>query len=244
MPQSLSILITAYNEEANIQRTVEAVLREIPCLIDDWEIVFVESGSADNSLQVIKEYCAAHENMRYLHQETKEGMGAALRAGYPLCTKEWICHLEADLPYDLIHVRKAVPYFDDYDFIRGYRSGSDQRDSWWFYNENGFAGTALRTAFHYGYYYFLRGLYNLSVRDVNYSFKFVRREMVDKLDLRSNGWFIDTELYLEMVKAGARIKAISIKYNMREAGKSTVSLVSPFPIINDALAYRLKRWRK
>jgi glycosyltransferase involved in cell wall biosynthesis len=242
-PHSISFIVPVYNEEANIRDTLQTALAVIPRVCPDFEIIVVESGSTDNSLQIIREEGAKNKNIVVSHQERKEGMGSALRAGYRLCTKEWIAHLEADLPFDLDDVAVASQYFEHYDFIRGYRTGSDGRPNGWVYSK-GLLKTVVRLAFHHGYNFFVYRLFNLDIHDINFSFKLIRRSFIKKLDLRTNGWFIDTELVLELKKAGARFKEIPIRYSVRNKGRSSVTAVSPLPIMREALRYRFRRWKK
>ncbi len=239
---SISFIIPVYNEEANIRETLHTALAVFPRLCPEFELIVVESGSTDGSLRIIREEAEKDPRVVVFHQDRKEGMGSALREGYRLSTKSWVCHLEADLPFDFEDVAAASRYFGEFDFVRGVRIGENGRPDGWIYSR-GLLKTLVRIGFHRGYNLFVRVLFGTSVPDINFSFKLIRAEVLKKLDLRTNGWFIDTELVLELVKAGARFKAIPVKYNVRHRGRSSVSAVSPLPIVKEALKYRLTRWR-
>jgi dolichol-phosphate mannosyltransferase len=241
---SLSVLIPVYNEEENLPETLAAITGELEQLTADWEIVVVESGSTDGSLRIAEEAAARDPRVCYLHQERREGMGSALRAGYALCTKDWICHLEADMPFEPRFVSAAAEYFDDYDFICGIRASWEDNELMWCYSRDSYLETVLRGTYHFGYKMFLNLLFGLYVNDINYSFKLLRRSVLSRLDLRCRGWFIDTELVFELVKAKARIKTMPVKYRMRQRGDSKVHLLAPLPIMADAVRYRLTRWRR
>lgn len=241
---SLTVLVPAYNEEENIRATIDAVREELPRAADDWEILVVESGSTDATLALARAEAARDPRIRVLHQERREGMGCALRAGYAAAEKDWICHLEADLPFEPRYITAAAAYFDDYDFVSGYRASSEVNEMMWRYSKENYFETVVRGTYHYGYKIFLNMLFGLYVNDINFSFKVLRRSMVQKLDLRAKGWFIDTELVFELVRNQARIKTIPVKYRERQAGSSTVSILSPIPIMWDAVRYRMTRWEK
>jgi glycosyltransferase involved in cell wall biosynthesis len=242
-PPFISLLIPIHNEEDNIGNTLRIVRDEMPQITPHWEVVVVESGSSDASLEIVQEEAGRCRNIRYVHQPRREGMGSALRAGYRLCRGEWVCHLEADMPFDISYLAEACEYFKDYDFIRGYRTSKRDSILPWVYSRDNMLETLLRAIFHHGYRFYVGLLFGKFVRDINFSFKVIRREKLDQVNLTANGWFIDTELYLELVKAGARIKVLPITYNMRENGTSTVTYVSPFPIMKDAFHYRRTRWK-
>ena len=239
----ISLLIPVHNEEDSIGRTLLTVREEMPSITPNWEVVIVESGSTDNSLKIVREEAGKCNNIRYLHQPRREGMGSALRAGYGHCRGDWVCHLEADMPFDISYIAKASEYFNDYDFIRGYRTSKRDSILPWVYSKENMLETLLRAVFHHGYRFYVWALFGKFVRDINFSFKIIRKEKLNQLNLKTNGWFIDTELYLELLKTGARIKVLPVTYNMRENGDSTVTYVSPFPIIKEAFYYRRNRWK-
>jgi glycosyltransferase involved in cell wall biosynthesis len=240
---SISLLVPVFNEEENLPVALAEAQEEMERLGADWEIVVVESGSTDRSLAIVQEAAQRDPRVRWVHQQRREGMGSALRAGYAVCEKEWICHLEADLPFDLSYISRAASHFADRDFIGGYRASAEDNEIMWRYVRDSYFHTVIRGTFHYGYRLFLTYLFGIYVNDINFSFKLVRRAMVERLDLRSRGWFIDTELVFELVKAQARIKTLPVRYRERRAGESTVSVLTPLTLVKDAVLYRLTRWR-
>lgn len=241
-PISISALVPVYNEEENLETTLTTATAALDGLGADWEIVVVESGSTDRSLDIVRAAAAAEPRIRWLHQERREGMGSALRAGYRLCTKRWICHLEADLPFDLAYIGRAAEHFGDYDFVGGYRASGEDNEIMWRYARDDYLHTVVRGSYHYGYRLFLTLLFGVYVNDVNFSFKLIRRSLLERLDLRSRGWFIDTELVFELVRAGARMKTLPVRYRERQAGTSTVRIWAPVPLMLDAFRYRISRW--
>ncbi len=238
---SISFIIPVYNEAGTIRNTLRSALAVLPKISPGFELVVVESGSTDKSLEIIREEAEKEPRIIVCHQERKDGMGSALREGYRLSSKEWVCHLEADLPFDFKEVAVASQYFHDFDFIRGVRVGDNGRRDGWLYSHN-ILKTVVRFSFHRGYNLLVRLLYGIMAPDINFSFKLIRTALVKELDLRTNGWFIDTELVLELKKAGARCKELPIKYCVRCGGHSSVTAVSPFPILKEALKYWFARW--
>jgi glycosyltransferase involved in cell wall biosynthesis len=240
---SISALMPVYNEEVNLEAALAGAAEALGRHATDWEVVVVESGSTDRSLEVVRAAARREPRIRWLHQPRREGVGAALRAGYPLCRMEWVAHLEADLPFDLDYLGRAAEHFEGYDFIGGYRASGEDNEIMWRYARDDYLHTVFRGTYHYGYRLFLTLLYGVYVNDVNFSFKLIRRSLLERLALRSKGWFIDTELVFELVRAGARIKTMPVEYRERRAGRSTVRLWAPLPMIRDAVVYRLTRWR-
>lgn len=239
---SISVVMPVHNEEKNLRSTLAQAREELSALTADWEIIVIESGSTDRSLEILTQEAAADPRIRCLHQERREGLGSAFRAGYRECRKRWVCHLDADMPFDLDYFRVAAEHFDDSDFISGYRSGTESGGRFWLYTEQTLPSMVLRAVYHYGYRALARLVFGPSVEDVNFSFKVIRRSMVHGLDLRSKGWFFDTELTLELLKSNARIKTIPVKYRHREQGESKVSVFAAIPLLVELIHYRATRW--
>lgn len=237
---SVSCIIPMYNEAENCCRIIESAEGIFSSLLRDWEIIVVESGSTDNTLEKIENHARGNDRIHIYHQDVKEGMGSALRLGYSKCTKDIICHLEADSPFDLVYFRKALPILLDNDYVIGYRVGKKEDNFRWTYRNAGKNWLLVRAAFHVGYNLMLRMIFGLIVRDVNFSFKIFKREHIQGLDLVSKGWFIDAELLLELKRKGLLPIEMPIEYEDRFAGRSTVNIAEPFRMIKEMLVYMAK----
>lgn len=99
-----SVGVTAYNEESNIGRLLEALLSQELHSVEISEIIVVASGCTDDTLPIVREYCARSSLVRLIVQEKREGKTAAINV-FLREAKEDICVLESGdtLPrYDTI----------------------------------------------------------------------------------------------------------------------------------------------
>ena len=64
----ISVAIATYNEEENIPKVISAATEALSWFTSDWEILFVESGSTDNSLKLIQEEVAHKDKLLELKQ--------------------------------------------------------------------------------------------------------------------------------------------------------------------------------
>jgi hypothetical protein len=103
----------------------------------------------------------------------------------------------------------AIPLTRKADIVIGWRKS--RAESW------------RRTVMSGIYNWIIRRFFRLHVRDVNFAFKLVRRELLEQILLTSEGSFIDAELLLEMKRIGARIAEIGMDYCPRVAGVSTLA---------------------
>ena len=237
---SVSCVIPMYNEEDNVETILRAAETSLSQLVYEWEIVIVESGSTDTTRERINRYIKNKSNIIVVFQTKKEGMGSALRAGYKHCSKELVWHLEADSPFEMEYLKRALPILIENDCVVGYRIGVRKDNYKWSYGRQGKIKGAIRSFFHIGYNLTLRFLFCLVIRDVNFSFKIFKRKHLLDLKLNSNGWFIDAEILLELKKKGIFPIEMPIEYRDRDRGTSTVGLASPLKIIGEMLYYKFK----
>lgn len=240
---SISCIIPMHNEKENAERVIKEAGNLFSELGVDWELIIIESGSTDNTLEKVKELAKGTSRIRVFHQDRKEGMGSALRLGYSKCSKDLIFHLEADSPFEVRNFQKALPIFFENDYVIGYRIGPKEKNFKWSYSNMGkFA--LLRAIYHMGYNLLLRLVFGLVVRDVNFSFKIFKRNHIRDIRFVSNGWFFEAEILLELKRKGIIPIEMPIVYKDRTAGQSTVNLFTPLPMFYEMARYIIVRNRK
>jgi hypothetical protein len=99
----------------------------------------------------------------------------------------------------------------------------------------------LRTFYTLAYSALVRTLFRLRLRDINFSFKLFRRSLLERIELRSEGSFIDAEFLLRARRAGATIIQMGVDYFPRVRGVS--SLASP-RVIAGILREMARLWRE
>ena len=96
----ISIVIPTYCEEGNIVELYEQLQRELTkSEIHSFEIIFVNDGSKDNSLEKIKELAIRDERVKYIHFSRNFGHQNALRAGLDLAKGGAVISMDADLQH-------------------------------------------------------------------------------------------------------------------------------------------------
>jgi glycosyltransferase involved in cell wall biosynthesis len=227
---SISVFLPAYNEEENIERAVlssVAVLREIS---DDWEVIIVNDASQDRTGEIGERLAAEIPGVRIIHHEKNTRLGGALRTGFANSSKELVFYTDADNPIDMNDLKKAVPLMADADFITGYRLNREE--------------PLKRKIYSRCYNWLIRLLFGLKVRDVNFSFKLVKQEVLKKAKLRSMGSFIDAELLIEARKYGFKIREMGVRYYPRTRGVSTLATPSViFKILEELWIYYRRYYR-
>lgn len=123
----LSIIVPCYNEEKVIDETISVILnvtRELMIKnIVDYEIIFVDDGSVDNTFHVIEKHSNLHKEIKILKLSNNFGHQKAILAGYENSTGDLITTLDADLqdPPELIG-QMVEKIEDGFDIVYGARS--------------------------------------------------------------------------------------------------------------------------
>jgi len=225
--KALSVILPAYNEEGNVERAVRSSAEAVASLVEDFEIVAVDDGSRDQTPSILarlREELGIR--LAVVTHETNLGYGTALRAGFDAARGRLVFYTDADNQFDLKELVDFLPLTEEYDAILGYRVGR-QDGSFRLMVSNGYNALA---SFAFG----------MKVRDLNCSFKLFRREALTSIHLEEDHFFIDTEIVIQLHRAGYRYTQKGVRHYPRTAGKSTVKL-SDVPFTFAAL---LKLWVK
>lgn len=217
-PPSVSIVFPLFNEEDYAVRAYEAAKEALAQVTNDWQIVLVNDCSTDRTREIIDGLSAGDARVTVVHNAVNRKLGGTLRAGYAVATKDLILYTDADLPFDLFELKRAVRLleYQKADVLSAYRFDR---------TSEGF----IRTVYSFIYNTLVRVVFGLALKDVNFSFKLFRRPLLSKFDLKSEGSFIDVEFLCRARKAGASIIQIGVDYFPRSRGVSTLS--SPTVIV-------------
>jgi len=230
--RSLSVVIPAYNEEACIEKcivTLETVLRGV---VSDFEIIVVNDGSRDRTEAILDEMRRSRPYLTAVHHDRNRGLGAGLRSGFARARKELTFYSDADLPFDFAELVRALRVLElkNADVVAGFRH--DRTDE-----------GLKRIVYSFAYNWLIRVLFGLRIRDVNFSFKLIRTDRLQAMDLRSEGSFIDAEMMVHADRQELFICQIGLDYFKRRYGQSNLSSLGTIATIIRELAGNYRRLR-
>ena len=201
----LSVVMPVYNEEA----TLEECLRRVFALDMDLEVVAVDDGSSDRSHEILQNLAAKHDGrLRVFRHERNQGKGAALRTGFANVRGDVVIIQDADLEYDPSEYPMLLEPIQDgrADVVFGSRflGGPHRVHLYMHYLANRFL-TAVSNL-----------LTNLNLTDMETCYKAFRKEVVERLDLRSRSFTVEPEITAKVARMGARVYEVPISYSGRE----------------------------
>ena len=206
MSKGLSIVIPVYNEEGNLKSAIDSIISAIKDMVADFEIIVVNDGSTDRSLEIAESASKQCHQIRVFSHTKNLGQGTALATGYAQCRKDYVTYVPADgqvNPAELINILKAA---EDADIIITFRS--NRFDYSFFRLINSFVYIALNQI-----------LFGLKYRDINWVHMYNRR-IFEKVKIRSTGVFILGEILAKAKRIGFTIKEIPSTYYPRKNGRA------------------------
>ena len=223
-----------FNEEENIERAVHFAEGVLTDMTDDFEIIIVNDASTDRSPEIADALARLNPCVKVFHHERNLKLGGTLRTGFSKATKELVFYCDSDLPVDLLELKRAVRImeFTQSDFISAFRFDR---------TAEGF----VRTFYSVAYNLLIRYLFPIRVKDINFSFKLFKREILDQVALEAQGSFIDAELLIKSKLHGFKITQFGVDYFPRNRGLST--LATPDVIVKmlrELIAFRTKMRRE
>jgi glycosyltransferase involved in cell wall biosynthesis len=211
MAPSLSVVLPAFNEEENIERAVGRCLDVLPDLVEDFEVIVVDDGSVDRTTEVLAPLLERHHpRVRLLRHRRNLGYGAAIANGFRHANGDLLFYTDADNQFDVAEIKWFLPLVSGVDVVVGFRV----------YRYD----TVVRSMLSWGYNRLVNVLFRVRVRDVDCAFKLFRREVIEKIDVESDDFFVDTELVARARKWNFRIIEKGVRHYPRTAGETTVQV--------------------
>jgi len=209
----ISVVIPMYNEEENVIKTlaeVNNVLRNF----NKYEIIIVDDGSTDKTSSLVNRELSSNSNIILLKHPVNMGMGRALRTGFEKADGDIIVTIDADLSYDPTNIPKLAEEMDEStDVVIGsqYMKGGATENI-----------PALRLFISKSANKIVGYAMADDLSTVTGVLRAYKKEVLDSIELNSDGTEINPEIISKAKAVGFNIKEIPVTLKVRELGKSKV----------------------
>lgn len=164
----LSVVVPCFNEEAGIQRLVEVLSATLPSIAQDFEVILVDDGSRDQTLDRLRAVARQDDRFRYLSFSRNFGKEAAILAGMSEATGDAVAVLDADLQHPPELLSKMLPFLNQgYDQVVAARTRTGD--------------AAARTFASRLYYRLVNHMVDVELEDGVGDFRVLSRKAIDAL---------------------------------------------------------------
>ena len=209
MIRKICFVIPVCNEEENLlplHAELTAVAQTLPY---SYRVLFVDDGSSDGSLEVIRGLAAADPRVAYLALTRHSGQSAALAAGFQQADGDVVVTLDADLQNDPADIPKLLAYYGEYEMVNGWRV--ERRDPW-----SKRLGSRIANAVR-------NRLTGEAIRDTGCSLKVMDAALLKRIKLyRGLHRFLPTLMRSE----GARVIEVPVGHRPRLHGRSKYRILN------------------
>jgi dolichol-phosphate mannosyltransferase len=218
MAMELSIISPMYNEEGNVEYTVEEIRQVLAEYEKPWELILVNDGSTDRTLEAATRIAGKYENVTVISYVANRGRGYALRQGFARARGRLIITIESDLSWNAECILEMIKKFEEditidvilgSPYMKGGRTENVPRKRLLISQlGNKILGLAMKG--------------NFSM--VTQMFRGYRKEVIDSLELEADRKEIHLEILSKALAAGYRAVEIPAVLKWRASGTSTFRL--------------------
>lgn len=219
----ISVFLPVFNEEPNLRPLHKKLDAALKVLGRSAEIVYVDDGSSDGSLQILRELADSDPRVRVVALRRNYGQTAAMAAGIDAARGKVLIPMDADLQNDPADIVRLLEKLDEgYDVVSGWRK--NRKDKMFTRKIPSMLANRL-----------ISWIGGVPLHDYGCSLKAYRRESLE-----------DVKLYGEMHRfipiyaswAGASVTEIPVEHHARTMGKSKYGLSRTVKVVFDLLTIK------
>jgi len=201
LPPCLSVVIPVYNEAGTVAKVLRTVLAQQ--LVQ--QAIVVDDGSTDGTWAALQPFASAAPRVVLVRHERNCGKGAALRTGFARATSPIVLVQDADLEYDpgeyYLVLKPILAGQADAVYGSRFQGAGAHRVLYYWHS----VGNKLVTTFS-------NMLTDLNLSDVETCFKAFRREVLQQVALREDGFGVEPEITAKISRLQLRIYEVPISY--------------------------------
>jgi len=218
-----SVVVPLYNEEQTVEELYARLTKTMSETGLRYELVFVDDGSTDNTLEILKEITGRDGKVTVVELRRNFGQTAALAAGFDIAAGQIIISMDGDLQ----HTPEEIP-----NFIEKINAGYDVVSGW---RKNRVDNLVLRKIPSRVANWFASKISGVEIHDFGTTFKAYRREIIEELNLYGEMHRFIPAL---LAGSGARIIEIPIQNIVRPRGESNYGISRTFRVVFDLITLR------
>lgn len=205
----LSVVVPVYNEEKNLQPLTQKLKEVLNELDKDYEIIYIDDGSTDQSLSKLQTIAEKEERIKVIQFRGNFGQTAALSAGFDHARGEVVIPMDADLQNDPKDIPKLLDKIDEgFDIVSGWRK--NRKDPLFTKKIPSIISNKLASK-----------LTGVQLHDFGCTLKAYKKEVLDQIQL-----YGELHRYIPALasRTGVKIAEVVVQHHPRKAGKTKYGL--------------------
>lgn len=213
----ISAIIPVFNEEESLEAFYKVLLPNLSKLDKSYEIIFVDDGSTDRSLEILKKFEKENKNVRILSFRQRRGKAEALTSGFRVANGDLIVTLDADLQDRPEEIKNLIKkHKEGFDLVSGWRK--DRKDS---------VFKIISSKF---FNFLMSSFWGVHLHDYNCGLKLYTKEAVHGLNLYGG---MHRFIPLLVSEKGFNVTEIPVVHVARKYGKSKYGVSKVFKDVPD-----------
>lgn len=214
---SMSVVVPVLNEEESIRAFYDVLTRDLAKLKSTHEIIFIDDGSSDTSLSILKEIAKSDSSVRVFAFRRNQGKAEALTLGFQKAKGDQIITLDADLEDQPSEIGNLIEKAKEgWDIVIGWRK--DRKHS----------STSRLSSKIFNFFAYL--FWGMQLHDYNSGLKLITSESAKELRLYGG---MHRFIPLLAYQSGFRVTEIPVRHEIRKFGKSKYSKFKIFKDLPD-----------
>jgi glycosyltransferase involved in cell wall biosynthesis len=199
------MVVPALNEEDLVDDFMEKSIRDLSAVAEDWEIVFVDDGSTDRTLEYANAWAAKMpDQIKVVSLGRNLGNGANVEVGFQHASKEVVFNNTVDAFFNTEDLTWILPHLNTYDSISGCRSDLS-------------ANNIYQKMLTLGNLTLIRTLFPLKLRAYQ-TVQFHRRSLFEQIRIEGRSSFVSPELLIKAHYLGYSIGEVEVTFHPRLKG--------------------------
>lgn len=228
MSISLSVVIPVYNEQESIIDSVDITYSTLIRSGIDFEMVFINDGSTDRSLELLQQNLR-QEKAKIINHLHNRGFGNAIKTGIENAEKTYVLCVPIDSPLESDELELFLKYIDDTDILLSYRDSRKGYNLFMLFNS-------------LVYHFLVSAMFRIDYKDYNWIHLYKREIFFnDKVRIEYDGVFMLAEIIIKGHYQNMKIKEFEIAHKARQKGTpSSVKVKTIYKTLVDMLDFYRK----